>query len=359
MSIISRCIVSQYLRFLVLCLLAGGAVFLLADFFLRIEDFAGHDATAAQVLSYFVWKLPRIISEVYPAAALLGVLISMGLMSDRHEIIAMNACGTGTKRIVAPLLLTSLIVSSAAFVWNETVVPPTASRARNVKEITIKHQGQWGHLDARSLWFQGEAGFFNIDYFDAGRNIIFGLTVHELDDDFTLRRLVEIPEAAWDGSGWDIYEGTVTEFGPNGDGLTREIEPGEISITDTPVEFRNKRRRSYEFDFRKLKEQIAVLRAKGLDANEYLVDLHFKIALPFSGLIAVLIGFPIATRTSRRRGMAFNIALAMVVVFVYWMVMAVSVSAGHAGNLPPVVAAWAANALFTAIPIYFYATARR
>jgi len=316
--IISRYIVSQYLRFFALSLLAGSAVFLLADFFLRIEDFAGHDASAAEVVSYFVWKLPRIASEVYPAAALLGVLISMGLMSDRHEIVAMNACGTGTRRIVGPLLLTSVVVSAAAFLWNETVVPPTASRARDVKEITIKHKGQWGHLDARSLWFQGEGGFFNIDYFDAGRNIIFGLTVHELDERFELRRLVEIPEAAWDGSGWDIYEGTVTDFGPDGEGLSRQIKPGEITISDTPVEFRNKRRRSYEFDFRKLRAQIAVLKAKGLDANEYLVDLHFKIALPFSGLIAVLIGFPIATRSSRRRGMAANITLAMAVVFLYW-----------------------------------------
>ena len=39
----------------------------------------------------------------------------------------------------------------------------------------------------------------------------------------------------------------------------------------------------------------------------------------------------------------------MGVCFLYWLTQALTVSAGHAGTLPPVVAAWAANAIFAIV----------
>jgi lipopolysaccharide export system permease protein len=50
--------------------------------------------------------------------------------------------------------------------------------------------------------------------------------------------------------------------------------------------------------------------------------------------------------------------MAMGIVFAYWATMAVTVSAGHAGNLPPLVAAWSANLAFLALAGLIYASAR-
>ena len=92
--------------------------------------------------------------------------------------------------------------------------------------------------------------------------------------------------------------------------------------------------------------RIRTLQAKGFDPAGLQTDLQFKFALPLSGIITVLLGLPLALRGSRRAGSAQHIGTGLGICFLYWLMQALTVSAGHAGTLPPVVAAWSANAVF-------------
>lgn len=358
MQLLSRYIILQFLRWFALCIVAAGGVFLIVDFFLNVEDFTGNNAAFTMVAQYFALKLPKILIEVFPAAALLAVLISLGLLADNRELLAMRACGVESWRLAGPLLVAGTFLSLGALLWNEVVVPPTAARAREVKDIDIERKQQEGDLDAVALWFQADEGFFYINFFDASRNVLHGITLHELDPSFRLVGVKEAPAAFWNGERWEIPSGTVTDLRPDADGIPRAMVAGDLAIPETPQEFRRKRRRSYEFDYKGLAEQIEVLQAKGLDASEYLVDLYFKLALPFSGMVAVTIGFAVILRTSHRGSLASNVGVAMGIVFAYWATMAVTVSAGHAGNLPPLIAAWSANLAFLALAGVIYGSAR-
>jgi lipopolysaccharide export system permease protein len=358
MQLLSRYLVMQFLRWFVLCVLAAGLIFLVVDFFTNVEDFTRNQAAFPVIARYFLLKLPKILMEVFPAAALLAVLISLGVMADNRELLAMRACGIESWRLAIPLLIGGLMLSLGALLWNEIVVPPSSSRARAVKDFEIEQKKQAGDLDAVALWFQGEAGFFYINYFDANRDTLHGITLHELDPGFRLIGVLEAPAAYWEGDAWKIPEGTATDLRPGADGIPRPLRESELVIPETPQEFRRKRRRSYEFDSRGLSEQIRLLQVKGLDATEYLVDLYFKLALPFSGLVAVTIGFAVILRTSRRASLASNLGGAMGIVFAYWALMAVSVSAGHAGDIPPFLAAWSANFAFLVIAGAIYGSAR-
>jgi lipopolysaccharide export system permease protein len=358
MGLLSRYLVVQFLRWFVLCMIAAGGIFLIVDFFLNLEDFTGNNAAFTLVVQYFALKLPKILIEVFPAAALLAVLVSLGLLADNRELLAMRACGVENWRLAGPLLAAGVFLSLSALLWNEVVVPPTASRARTVKDTDIERKQQQGALDAVALWYQSDEGFFYINFFDANRNVLHGIVLHELDPSFRLIGVKEAPVAFWNGETWEVPSGTVTDLRPDADGIPRAMRDGEFSIRETPQEFRRKRRRSYEFDYTGLAEQIEMLQAKGLDASEYLVDLYFKLALPFSGMVAVTIGFAVILRTSRRGSLAYNLGVAMTIVFAYWATMAVTVSAGHAGNLPPFVAAWSANLSFLALAGMIYGSAR-
>jgi lipopolysaccharide export system permease protein len=141
--------------------------------------------------------------------------------------------------------------------------------------------------------------------------------------------------------------GVVTTFVGNGDPVIRDAVPNDVILDATPQELRAKRRRSFEFSYRALSKQIASLRRKGLDATEYLVDLQYKLAAPFSGLIAIIIGLPLAMRSAKRGArLLHNVGTGLAVSLVYWATAAIAVAAGHAAMAPPWAAAWAANALF-------------
>lgn len=354
MQLLSRYLAAQFFRWFLLCMVAAGGIFLVVDFFTNAEDFTGNNAPFTLIVRYFLFKLPKILIEVFPAGALMAVLVSLGIMADNRELLAMRACGVENRRLAGPLLVAGAALSIGALLWNEIVVPPTASKARSVKDFEIERKQQSGDLDAVALWFQGEQGFFYINYFDANRDTLYGITLHELDPSFRLVGVVEAPVAYWVGESWSVPQGAVIDLRPGAPAGPRTLREGELVIPETPQEFRRKRRRSYEFDSRGLSEQIRLLQAKGLDASEYLVDLYFKLAMPFSGMVAVAIGFAVILRSSRRAGLAANLGVAMAIVFAYWATMAVTVSAGHAGNLPPLVAAWAANLTFLAVAAGLY-----
>jgi lipopolysaccharide export system permease protein len=345
-NLLSRHLVGIYLRAFALCMIGAMGLLLVVEFFSRIGDFASYDSRPSLVASYFLLKIPKWMVEVYPAASLLAVLLGIGSLVRSNEVQALQACGVSIFRIGLPLWITSILMSGIAMSWNEVVVPPTAARARVIKDIDIKSMDSRGMLDASSLWLQVPDGFLNIDYFDATSNVLDGITLHGVDARFRLNSLVEIPNARWADDHWEYKDGTVREFQPDGTFTYSPLGDRRIDLGGTPAEFRRKAPRSDEFSTRQLAQRVRMLQAKGLDPAGMQTDLQFKIALPLSGIITVLIGLPLAMRGSRRGGSAQHIGTGMGVCFLYWLMQALTVSAGHAGTLPPVVAAWAANAVF-------------
>lgn len=346
MNVLARYLVGLYLRTFLLCLAGAVGLVLVVEFFDRIGDFAAYDSDPSLIAVYFALKIPKLMADVYPAAALLAVLLGVGSLVRGNEVLAMHACGVSVARVARPLLVTSLVLSAMVMLWNEIVVPPTASRARAVKDIGIKGLRERGMLDATSLWLQAPSGFLNIDYFDAAKETLQGITLHDMDEDFHLQRLIEIPSASWTGDRWKLQGGTVRTFAEDGTFTYVPLGDRPVDLGGTPEEFRKKAPRSDEFTIGELAQKIRTLEAKGLDPAGFQVDLHFRMALPLSGVITVLIGLPLALRGSRRSGTAQHLGTGMGFCFAYWVTQALTVSAGHAGTLPPVVAAWAANAIF-------------
>jgi len=348
-NLLARHLVALYLRTFALCLLGAIGLLVVVEFFSRIGDFASYNSEPALVAAYFALKVPKWLVEVYPAASLLAVLLGVGSLVRTNEVLAMHACGISLARIGRPLLATSILMSLVALTWNEVVVPPTASRARTIKDIDIKSLNSRGMLDATSLWLQVPEGFLNIDYFDATNNRLEGITLHGVDSRFHLNRLIEIPNASWKDDHWEYKDGTVRDFTAGGDLIYTPLGSEKVEFGGTPADFRRKAPRADEFSIRQLAQRIRTLKAKGLDPAAFETDLQFKFALPLSGIITVLIGLPLALRGSSRSGNAAHIGTGMGVCFLYWLTQALTVSAGHAGTLPPALAAWAANALFLMI----------
>jgi len=354
MSIISRYIVAQYLRIFALCLAAGTSLFVVIDFFSRIGNLFVYEPSVASVAGYFLFKLPRVIADVYPAAALMAVFLAIGMLSRHREILALMACGMSTFQMVAPLLLASALLSCGFLVWNETVVPAASTRSHLINDIGIKRKDHHGRFDANGLWIYDRHGFLNVDYFDAKNSSLYGLTLYEASPSFRLNRIIGIPKAQWENGAWQISDGVVKNLGPDGEILLRPLQAGEFELSTKPQEFSQRRRSTHEFSYGALARQIAVVRRMGLDVSTLLVDLYAKIAWPFSGLVTVFLGFPLAIRGGYRAGVAYNLTLGMVIGFGYWITVALAAAAGHRGGIPPLAAAWTANALFAVLGALAY-----
>jgi len=68
----------------------------------------------------------------------------------------------------------------------------------------------------------------------------------------------------------------------------------------------------------------------------------------------VLIAVPLSTRNPRQRPLATSIGIGLSVGFSYWVLLALTVSLGHGGAIPPIVAAWTANAIFGVLGAFLF-----
>ena len=106
-----------------------------------------------------------------------------------------------------------------------------------------------------------------------------------------------------------------------------------------------------------LRRQIRSLRAKGVDASESLVDLHLKVATPFAAVVMMLLAVPLATRGTRATSLPAAIGLGFAIGISYFFVVGFSRALGQTGSLPPLVAAWTANAVFAVVAGYYQVAA--
>jgi len=352
--ILFRYLVEEFLRVLALCMVAFMIVYLIADFSDRIDDFLKHQAPVGAIIRYFLVKIPLIVNEVLPIAVLASMLLSLGGFSRNNELTAMRASGVSTAQIVAPLFSVCLAISVGVFVWNEKVVPHFATRAHYINTVEIKKRQMQGLLGDQQIWAHGQDTFYNIQSFDTRATALVGVTIYPIDPSFHLKGLIEIPRVRWDGreQAWKYKNGLERRFTPSGEIETIALTGGTLDLQEKPADLMAARRDSEEFSYHELRELIDDLRKKGLDTTEYLVDLELKLAVPFICTVMGLIAMAIGMRGGRGSSLANNIGVGLLIGASYWFVLALAVSLGHSGALPPIVSAWTANAIFAGIGLF-------
>jgi lipopolysaccharide export system permease protein len=342
-----------FVRIFCSSLLIITALFMVVDLFDRAGAFVESGASLWTMVRYFVYKIPLSVSRIIGFATLFSTLFTLGMLARSQEITAMRASGLSVQRISMPLVILSFAICGATFFLNESLVPAFSHRADTIYKTEIRNKKQQSLFGTWDIWLRGDGSFINIDYFDAANNTMEGVTVFVLNRDFSLSGFVEIPRGRWNGTKWEIEKALEWRFLPDGKMASRQIATPPL-IAETPEDLKLLARDASEFSYFDLQKQIADMRAKGIDATAYEVDLQTKLALPFISPLMVLLAVPFALKKHVSGGIALSFGVAMLIGFSYWVLIAFCISLGHGGALPAWLAAWAPNLIFTLIGIYFF-----
>jgi lipopolysaccharide export system permease protein len=352
-SILDSYLGRGFLRIFFLSLLCCTSLFVIVEFFDRIGAFLDTGAPMTTLIRYFFYKVPLAVSRVIGFATLFSTLFCMGMLARTQEITAMRSNGLRLQRIALPILLLSLLISIFAFAWNEGIVPVFTHRAQTIYKTEVKKRQQQSLYGTHDIWIRGKDSFVNIDAFDVKTNTLEGITIFLLNRDFSLRGLVDIASAHWNGRGWESKGATEWVLAPDGK-MFKERFDGSPPISETPEDLKLLARDADEFSYFDLQKQISDMRSKGIDTTSYEVDLQIKLAIPFVSPLMVLLAIPFALKKQFGGGMALSFGIAMLIGFGYFVLTAFCISLGHGGALPPVIAAWLPNSIFALIGLYFF-----
>jgi lipopolysaccharide export system permease protein len=321
-------------------------LYLIIDFFSRIRMFLSNHATAIQIASYFTFSIPQVISHALPVAVLLSTLLTFGMLSRNHEIVAMKANGLSLYRIALPVFLIAGIVCLFSFFFNEFVTPFANQKAKYIEVVEVKKQKQLGSFRQNQVWYRSKNAIYNFGIFNPGTNTLQGITIQYFDQDFYLIKRIDAREARWTGNNWLFKDILTTSFPRNQFPVLERISSAVINLPEEPEDFTAVQKDPDEMGYIELRDYIGKMKSEGYDVSRYLVDMYGKIAFSGVSIILAVIGVSFSLRTERSGGVAAGIGMGIVIGFSYWIVHALALSLGRSLTLHPLPAAWLANILF-------------
>jgi len=98
----------------------------------RFEELAGKGLDLGIILEVFFLSLPHIIALTLPMAVLVAVLYTFSQLAADNEINALKSSGVNLVRLLMPLLAASLVLAGFMIWFNDSVLPETNHRLKNL-----------------------------------------------------------------------------------------------------------------------------------------------------------------------------------------------------------------------------------
>jgi lipopolysaccharide export system permease protein len=98
-------------------------VLILQFFWLWIDDFVGKGIDAYTMVRLVIYLSATLVPLALPLAVLLSSIMTFGNLGETFELVAIKSAGLGLMRFMRPLLVTSLLLSGLAFMFNNYVIP--------------------------------------------------------------------------------------------------------------------------------------------------------------------------------------------------------------------------------------------
>ncbi len=347
----------SFLYYFILLTVGFVLLFEVFTFFELLDDIAQHRTGLIDVINYFVYLASYLFYQLAPLAALVAVLVTLGVMTKNNELVAFKAAGVSLYRLSLPLLLAGLLLASALVVLDDTYLP-YANQRQDALRNEIKGRPAQTYYQPLGQWIFGETSkVYNYELFDPDKQLFGGLNVFELDPvTFAIKRRIFATRAHWDSqqsvwileSGWvrDFDRGQVSHYKPFlADALKELNEP--------PSYFNREVRQSYQMTWWELRQYIGDLRQAGFDVARLSVQLQKKLSFPLIAPIIILLAIPFSILVGTR-GAVGGLATGVAIAIVYWALSALTEAMGSVGQLPPLLAGWAPDTIFGFLGLYFF-----
>jgi lipopolysaccharide export system permease protein len=304
MRILDRYIARNFIIGYIIVLIVLIGLCVVIDLFINLDEFAEQSGLGA-------WKVLGNMATYYGAQSALyfrylagfitviAALFSLGRMIWTNELIAVMASGTSLKRIVAPVVLLSILFTGLLVVDQEIVIPRLAN------QLVRPHDALPGE-QTYDVWFMGDdnGSLINTQNFDEKSSTMQEPTI-------IVRK--PIPDSVrWDvvgeiqadtaiynrGKGrWDLENGIFLKIVKQDEQLSLNQQPepvafykSDVTPEDIPV------RRQEDYKSLLSSAQLSILsrnRTRVKDLAELYSQKHFRITDPIINMVVLMVALPL------------------------------------------------------------------
>ena len=318
--------------------------YFLIDMMNRMSWFSKYGATGLEILRFYSARVWLLASRAVPMAILIGTALTVSLLAAEGELLGMRACGIPAPRALVPALLIALLIAPGYFLLNNVVLPRSNAFADYVKETEIKEVHYRERREKRKVGYRKRSGnqLFEADIFDPEAGQAQGIALFELGKGGLPTSRTDAVHARHIGQGWwRLTAPSRLEVGP--DRIDRVVPSRHALLGDTAEAGVD----TAHLSVRELSQEIAAVEADGFDAAKFRVEFHKRLAEPWACLVLPALVLFFAAGGPPFATPAQTLLVSAVIGIVYMLSVAVGVSLGSGGALPPLVGAWAPIGVFS------------
>jgi LPS export ABC transporter permease LptG/LPS export ABC transporter permease LptF len=352
-------VLNGFLFYFVLLLVALVALIEVFTFFELLGDMVKNDISMATMLDYLWHLAPSLIYQLTPIGTLAASLICFVILTKYNEVTAFKAAGVSVHRLAAPVLFASFTISALLFAFDHYYIPG-ANRRQEMLRAEIKKKPVATYRRPDRQWVYGQnSRIYNFLHLDPKRAMMSKVNVFELDPkSFHVVHQISADRAQWNDRlhAWVFENGVSQQAGALGANYRQFYNATATfpELTETPSWFVKEEKEYKEMNFEELGGYIDELQASGLDTTPLRVQYYKKFAVPLFALIMVILSIPFAF-VAGNRGAMTGVFVAFLIAIAYWTVGTLFEQIGDLNQLPPAMAAWAPDVIFSLLGLYYMA----
>lgn len=326
--------------------------------------------TIGLAMQVFVLKMPEFIVLAFPMSTLLATMMTYSRLSSDSELTALRSCGVSVRRIIAPALVFSILITGLTFVFNEVITPAANYRATIMLEQAFNSEKP--PFRERNIMYQEYQRAADGSGKELGR-LFYARRFNgeEMQDltilDFSqegLEQIVSAETATWNflNNVWTFFDGTIYAISPDGSfGHIVKFDRQELSLPRTPLDLASRNKDEDEMNIQETRQHLNQIVRKSGDERKIRIwelRLQQRYAIPFVCIVFGIVGSAVGVRP-QRTGKATSFGISVVIIFGYYVLGFMADALGKVGTLTPLAAAWLPPLLGLAVGAFLVARASK
>ena len=356
MQILDRYLFIRVLQPFLYCVVGFVSIWLVFDLSENAPAFIQNKAPLSLVVEFYLLRAPEILLMSLPIGLLLALLYTLTQMSRRNEIISVLCAGRSIIRLLMPLFLFGLALTTLATALNYAGAPHAGAVKKEIltdlrKKGDVNRKALRGHLyrnrEDRRFWY--------ISRLNPSIERFAWIQIIQEDKNGDLETNYYAEEAKYDypTKSWNLSNGKVVHFDKQGDVREQtKFKTLQLSaFSETPWRISSSVLEANFLSVPELREYLKY-NSHFTEARlaPYTTQLQYRWALPWGCFIAVLIAGPLGSVYSRR-GLMGSITMAIGLFFLLILSSSLFLALGKGDRIGPVLAAWGPVVFFGGIGV--------
>lgn len=350
MNLLDRYIFKQFLWNFVLVLGGLLSLYLLIDFFEKVDNFTEKGKTIGYAVQFFILKMPDIYFQLSPVCILLAGIVTLGILNQNKEAVALNAGGVSFVRIIIPIVISAIVITLGTIAMGQWLLPITATKANKIWEGEIRHRTTEGIIRNQNIFYHGKNGIYTFNN-SSDHSVFKNFLYTSWDEERHLTLFLSAEQATYD-KGWQLVNGIKKTRSAGSDFAIVMFDHLSVDLDATPVDF-------YTPTFRPEEHPLSELWQRSRDGSEQapamLRELHARFSFIFLGIPLLLFAIPITTHIHNKWGRDLTVAVPFScgLAFMVWGIWSTLQSMTKLALISPQAGSWSVHLLASTIAFFW------